>query len=211
MFCSDELNVLSDGGLCIHCDNLPISLSKYEFDYLSLDIGAGKATSAEPAASCLICNPPARSTDGNSPSEQESDILQNRLLCGSPKDDFKDTTQEASRKSTFLKTSLSTHGIMLQLGGKEFSCLGFYPEETLGPHSQDYILCQSLRLQYGTNFHSQILWPLPTRAVGLDAIAAVAALLSFHCVLSFCLRELFLRTGGEPATRQCPPIDLHQN
>lgn len=120
MFCSDELNVLSDGGLFIHCDNLPISLRKYEFDYLSLDIGAGKATSAEPAASCLICNPPARGTDGNSPSEQESDILQNRLLCGSPKDDFKDTTQEDSRKSTFLKTSLSTHEIMLPLGGKNF-------------------------------------------------------------------------------------------
>lgn len=100
MFCSDEFHVLSDGGLFIDCDSLPLSLRKYYSKYLVSNIGVKKAIGAEPSAGCRICNPLARGTKRNGPNEQELEeeleIPQKDLLSNSPEDVLNDGVRNSS-------------------------------------------------------------------------------------------------------------------
>lgn len=111
-FCSDEFHVLSDGGLFIDCDSLPLSLRKYYTKYLVSNIGVKKAIGAEPPAGCRICNPLAKGSKCNGPNEQELEIPQKDLLSDSSEDILKDSLRRSSCKSTFANISFLPHEIL---------------------------------------------------------------------------------------------------
>ena len=109
ILCSDQLHVLSDGGLFIDYDHLPLSLKKYDSEYF---IANTRVIGAEPAASCRICNSPAIETN-NGFIKEELENLQ--------KDGLKDSAQIHSCRSTFRYLFLSTD--IAQFEGSSFSVL----------------------------------------------------------------------------------------
>lgn len=115
MFRSDESRVLGEGGLFVDCDRLPLSLRKYDSSYLTLKFGATKAVGVEPAATCQICNQPAKGSRGDRARDRELDV-QKGLHPHSPEVGFKNDVRDSSRKSTFPITCLSFHEIKVQLG-----------------------------------------------------------------------------------------------
>lgn len=158
LFYSDDSDILSDGGLFIRYDNLPIPLGKYHFDCLVSNTGAKRAIGAEPAASCRICHPPASMANGNGPAKQEMETLRKGLLSYNPEDKLKDNVQISSCKSIF-QYFLLPYGTVVEKG---FMFWIFSPRDSVkydsleifGPRPQE-------RNQFGIFISAAILFPLP--------------------------------------------------
>ncbi|MCJ1422278.1 hypothetical protein MMC29_000158 [Sticta canariensis] len=118
ILCSDQFHVLSDGGLFIDYDHLPLSLKKYDSEYF---ISNKRVIGAQPATSCRICNLPAVETNSNGFIKEELEILQ--------KYGIRDSVQISSCRSTFPNLFFFTD--MAQFGGSSFSVLVSIPGDSV--------------------------------------------------------------------------------
>ncbi|MCJ1462718.1 hypothetical protein MMC07_001321 [Pseudocyphellaria aurata] len=118
IFRSDESHVLSDGGLFVDCDRLPLSLRKYDCNYWTLKIGAIKAVGVELAATCRMCNQTAKGSKGNRVTDRESNVLQRGSYPHSPEDNFKNVVRDSPLDRESSKDELELYRAEVEKGSK---------------------------------------------------------------------------------------------